>query len=422
MTPLPLSVALLTATPERLAMAQPYALENQLLLCCARLHLDDATKAFASRLVDENLDWLYLLRTALNHGVGPLLYVNLRAMDRDTIPPAALSTLRLHMQQVFITNSLMVQELLKILTVFDAHHLYAIPYKGPTLGTSAYGNLALRPFGDLDIWIPQHDLKKGKALLLSLGYQPGIPDNGQGEDTHIRTHHDYPFFRKEKDIVLNVELQWGVTEAPFSCPIAFQPLWERRQTVSLGRNVPSLCVEDTLLVLCIHGTKHGWNKLMWICDIAALLRPQTQIDWTTLVREAEKLGGSRMLFFGLHLANVLLDALLPPQISRRINANPFPSSLVRHVRNELFRGTSPPSWILEENPYFYLRLRERWQDKLRLVFRYGPYYARRMFTPNELDVRFCPLPRSLFFLYYILHPVRLIGVYARQLFQRKWTS
>ena len=305
-------------------MGQPYTLEHQLLLCCARLHLDDATKALASQLVKKNLDWSYLLRTALTHGVGPLLYVNLRAMDPDTIPPAALATLRLHMQQVFVTNSLMVQELLKILTVFDAHHLYAIPYKGPTLAVSAYGNLALRPFGDLDIWIPQHDMKKGKELLLSLGYQPGIPDNGQDEDTHIRTHHDYPFFRKEKDTALCVELQWGVTEAPFSCPIAFQPLWERRQTVSLDRNVPSLCVEDTLLALCIHGTKHGWNKLMWICDIAALLRSQTQIDWTFLVREAEKLGGSRMLFFGLHLANVLLDAPLPPEISQRINAQSFP--------------------------------------------------------------------------------------------------
>jgi hypothetical protein len=410
-------------------MGQPYALENQLLLCCARLHLDDATKALASRLVEKNLDWLYLLRTALNHGVGPLLYVNLRAMDPDTIPPAALATLRLHMQQVFITNRLLVQELLKILTVFDAHHLYAIPYKGPALAVSAYGNTALRPFGDLDIWIPQHDMKKGKALLLSLGYQPGIPDMGQDEDTYIRTNHAFPFFRKERDIVLWVDLQWDVTQPPFSCPIAFPPLWERRQTVSLGRNIPNLCAEDTLLVLCIHGTKHRWEKLMWICDIAALLRSQTQLDWSFLVREAEKLGGSRMLLFGLHLANILLDAPLPPEIHERIKVNPFPRSLVQQVRKELFCGTSPHSKILEERPFFYeqkpffyLKVRERWQDKIRLVSHYGPYYVRRMFTPNEEDFIFFPLPKPLFFLYHVLHPVRLIGVYARQFFQRKWTT
>lgn len=410
------------AKPEKLVMGQAHTLENQLLLYCARLYMDDATKALASQLVEKNLDWSYLLQTALNHGVGPLLYVNLRAMDLDTIPRVTLAALRLHMQQVFVANSLMVQELLRILTVFDAHDLCALPYKGPTLIVSAYRNLALRPFGDLDIWIHQHDMKRGRELLLSLGYQPGIPYMSHDEHTYIcyiRTHHGYPFFRKEKNRLLSVDLQWSVTDTLFSCPIALQPVWGRRQTVSLGRDVPSLCVEDTLLVLAIHGTKHRWNRLIWICDIAELLRAQTQIDWAYLVRETEKLGSSRMLFFGLYLANVLFDARLPPEVSQRINANPFPGSLVQRVRQELFHPTSPLFSIFEESPIFYFRLREHWQDKMRLAFRYGFYYTRRIFTPSEPDFMFCSLPKSLFFVYYILRPFRLIGLYVSHLFQRK---
>src|SRR5262245_46358718 len=126
---------------ERVAMAQRYAREHQFLLCCARLHLDDAAKVLAQQLVETDLDWLYLLQTAMAHGVGPLLYKSLGVIGRDALPPSARRTLHGHVQQVFVASSLMAKELLKVLAVFDAHDLHALPYKGPALAVSAYGEL-----------------------------------------------------------------------------------------------------------------------------------------------------------------------------------------------------------------------------------------------------------------------------------------
>ena len=120
-----------------------------------------------------------------------------------------------------------------------------------------------------------------------------------------------------------------------------------------------------------------------------------------------------MLFFGLHLANTLLAAPLPQKIIERIGADTLLGSLARQVQKELFREESDPSGILEEKPFFYLKLRERWQDRIQLFLRYFPDYAHRMITPNEHDHTFCPLPKSLSFLYYVLRPVRLVGAYAR---------
>lgn len=125
---------------------------------------------------------------------------------------------------------------------------------------------------------------RGKEILFSLGYQPERAWSVRDEETYLCHNHDYPFVKKSKGKEINVDLQWGISEYEFSFPIEFQPVWERRGAVSLlGRTTPNLSVEDTLLVLCVHGAKHGWNRLMWVCDIAELLRANSHIDWTWLI-------------------------------------------------------------------------------------------------------------------------------------------
>ena len=393
----------------------PHILENQLLLCCARTQLDDAAKTRARQLIGKDLDWSYLLEAATAHGVGPLLYTSLRAIGKDVLPSGIQASLRNHTQQVFVHSSLLTLELLDVLAAFEAHDLPAIPYKGPVLAASAYGSLALRPFGDVDIWVHRKDMTRGKEILLSLGYCPGQPERVRDEATYLRTHHDYVFIKKSKDNEIPLELQWGVTEASFSFPIEFQPLWDRRRTVFLlGRTTPDLSVEDTLLILCVHGAKHGWNRLIWVCDIAELLRANSHIDWNWLIEHAEKLGGRRMLLFGLHLASTLLDTSLPEKIELQVRADRTIDILGRQVSEELLRGAYEPSGILEERPFLYMKLREHWRDRWQLFLHYCPEYFARMVTPNALDHVFLPLPNALSSLYYVVRPLRLMSSYARQ--------
>jgi len=39
-------------------------------------------------------------------------------------------------------------------------------------------------------------------------------------------------------------------------------------------------MEDELVLICIHGAKHFWERLMWIADVAALISRQTAINWS----------------------------------------------------------------------------------------------------------------------------------------------
>jgi Uncharacterised nucleotidyltransferase len=67
-------------------------------------------------------------------------------------------------------------ELLKLLALFETHSISAVPFKGPILAASVYGNLSLRQFGDLDIFVHKEDIARAARLLVSQGYRSSGED------------------------------------------------------------------------------------------------------------------------------------------------------------------------------------------------------------------------------------------------------
>ena len=78
---------------------------------------------------------------------------------------------------------------------------------------------------------------------------------------------------------LVVELHWEMSGRYLSRPLDLAYLHGRLRTVSLlDSNVPSLSNEDQLLYLCIHGTRHMWSRLEWICCVAELIRYKKELE------------------------------------------------------------------------------------------------------------------------------------------------
>jgi hypothetical protein len=153
---------------------------------------------------------------------------------------------------------------------------------------------------------------------------------------------------------------------------------------------------------------------LWVCDIAELLRTNSNIDWAWLIEHAEKLGGRRMLLLGLDLASALLEAWLPEKVQLQVQSDRTIGPLARQVSEELLRCPRRASGILAEKPFLYIKVREHWLDRLRVFLRYCPRYFTRIITPNALDHAFLPLPSWLSLLYYVVRPLRLVSSYARQ--------
>jgi len=373
--------------------------EHRLLLYCARTRVRGEAAEHLKQLAGESLDWDYLYQLARRHAVLPLLYWQLHATAPSEIPPAQLRRLRDNFRQHTARNLYLTGELERIVTLFESEGVAVIPYKGPALAACAYGNLALRRYVDLDILVHKRDLPRAKELLVRRGFAPRLSLTPAQERVLLRSQHNLPFTRE--DGLLLVELHWEFAARRYASAAPEESVWSRLVGVKLGgREVKSLSPEDLLLSLCVHGTKHLWERLAWVCDVAELLNSQAQLDWPFVLAQARETRTERMLLLGLCLARTLLDAPLPADIERRVTAEPSVARLAERVTARLFDGTEHRPAGLLANISFNLLARRGPLDRLR--------YFGFIFTPTDGDLAVLALPSHLSFVYYLLRPFRLL--------------
>ena len=381
--------------------------ELELLSACSSSSLDAGSLSRIRRLLDGTMDWDFLLRAAQWHGLTPLLHHNLHTLS-DAVPVDVAERLRLGFEGAARTNLALTAELLRILERFEANSIIAIPLKGPALAAYLHGNVALRQSIDLDILVAPQDVPVARQLLLAEGYEMTLRLNRAQESAHLRSDCNLAFVGRDRTCV--VELHWQIVPRYYAVPLDTAAFWTRLGSVVLGqRSVPMLSPEDLLLVLCIHGTKHSWERLSWVGDVAALIRRCREMDWELAVHRAQEVGAARILRLGSFLANHLLGAALPPMMTNAIAADAVLDPLGQEVLHNLANiGFTEPG--IRQRSRFFLRTRERWSDRFRYVLRFA-------WTPTPGDWSFVALPNALTGLYPILRVVRLAGKYGLGIWQ-----
>src|SRR2546425_5642680 len=88
--------------------------EDELLLCCARTHIDAARAERIRALLQHNLDWAYLHQAAYAHMMRPLLYWHLRITCPEAVPKTAMDYLQESFQQNLRYNRHLTKKLSKI--------------------------------------------------------------------------------------------------------------------------------------------------------------------------------------------------------------------------------------------------------------------------------------------------------------------
>ncbi|MBD1945757.1 nucleotidyltransferase family protein [Coleofasciculus sp. FACHB-712] len=386
--------------------------EIEVLLICASTRMElERVERLVTLLQENNIDWAELMQMATEHRVMPLLYWNLNSTCPEAVPKDILAKLRADFQTLTRRSLFLSGELVRLVNLFEAQGIPVLPFKGPVLAASAYGNLLRRQFWDLDILVQERDIERAKALFLSQGYQMKIERievTQEQEAAFVRSPHihqfvreaAYPFRNHQKGVL--VELHWGVMPKYFSFPIDSKELWDDLEPVSIaGTTVPNLSPENSLLTICGHGTKDCWTQLARICDVAELIRSHPQLDWVKLMQQASAKGGQRMLFLGLMLAHRLLGTALPDDVWQKIQADPAVELLAAEVCEQLFRSSD--GFVKDgTTTRFHLKARERLIDRVR-------YSLKLAITPTTTDWLLLPLAEFPAFLYYLLRPLRLIG-------------
>lgn len=226
--------------------------------------------------------------------------------------------------------------------------------------------------------------------------------------------HEHSFSHPESDLF--VELHWGAWQRFLGMPVDIRSFWKGHETVNLeGRAVQSLGMEELLFLLSLHGTKHQWNRLSWLADLAEILRATPELDWVRVWSLAEESRTERFLSIGLWLAHHLLNAALPSEILERLQADRQAVRLAGEIGRSLCRGVIHESTEME-NLRFVCRALPRLQDRLHFLWGVAV-------EPCRDDWRLFLLPPSLKGLYAIIRPSRLIGLVLKGvLFRKKITG
>jgi hypothetical protein len=371
--------------------------EFDFLCACAGVELSTERVARITHWNEFGLDWSELLRLAEHHGVLPLLARNLSAHAHG-LPSQVEQSLRSAFDANVRRNLWFAGELVRITDQCEKKQLRAIPYKGPLLAESAYGDVALRNFGDLDFLISPADFARARQALGELGYRPSSELSPAVERFWLRNGYERAFDSAAGKYL--VELQWGVLPHFYAVDLQVDDLLVRSRSTSLGgRDVPGLSPEDSLLVLCLHAAKHLWMRLIWVCDIAETMRTQA-IDWAVVFARARELGVLRIMGVNFWLAQRLLDCPLPGPAQDAVTGDPKVPVLGEEFAARLARSTT---YDFESTEYFrwILRLRERHSDRWR-------YLWRLVWTPGAGDIAAVRLPEAMFPLYRVVRLVRLM--------------
>jgi len=351
-----------------------------------------------------SLDWQRLLRLAEHHGVTPLVYRALRDVDAG-IPAPIQGELRQRYEGNAKRNLVFVGELIRILDCLEAQAIDAIPYKGPVLAEAVYGDLALREFYDLDVLIRPADFARASEALKSLSYVPNVQLSSAQQRASQRSGYECAFDGPLGKNLL--EMQWAIVPRFFSVDFDVERFFERATVTDIGGDpVKTLCAEDLLLTLCVHAAKHGWVRLCWLRDIAAVTQ-LSGLDWDRSLAEAKDLGILRIVGVSLTLAVRLLEATTPDSVLQKIQADATIPKLCDLIAVDI---PESEAYSTESVEYFrlMLNLRERLSDRLR-------FGARLAFTPSTGEWDLVNLPAPLFPIYRV---VRLFRVTRRLLSAR----
>jgi hypothetical protein len=273
----------------------------------------------------------------------------------------------------------MTADLLAILEKLDGVGVIAVPYKGPVLSSQLYGNLGLRQSVDLDILVMKQDLQRARQTLIGLEYSPSVMLHATTHEFQVESRYSERFERPDSI----VELHWAFTNKDVAFPMSLDDLMPRLTTHWIsGRVIRVFSYEDTLLILCVHGAKHGWARLEWICGVAEAVHSGDQIAWSDLLSRATATRGLRRLLLGLCLAHDLFRAPLPDDVKAQIRKDRKISELAVAVSSSLFdkgrRVEGIQTFGTLDHDLFHFRLSDRVSDSLR-------YLAYRVTTPSRSE-------------------------------------
>jgi hypothetical protein len=370
-----------------------------LVLACTRFGLRKCDQNEIAQLVRSDLDWSSFVRFTMAHSIVPEVVSAIAACDPALIPRAV----RHELYACDLANRhkalRLAHQLVAIVHYLDTAGIATLAFKGPSLAIRAYGDPGGRQFEDLDLLVARAQVEQAIELLRASGYTM-LGGERRGDLEQIRDGAVTLLCSNPQ--LASVDLHWRIAPAYFPWSPTTEWLLERSSTVQvLAHSIKVPGVQDLILALCVHGTKHWWRSLQLVCDVAQVLAMENSLDPEELLQVASANGLRRILLVAVSLAHEMIRIDGPPTLIASALGDRGTRSLSSLIQHNLFSPTPRLTSVLREWTIPARSLTGMWAG-LR-------YLTGRAFGPKEADWNSVYLPPLLSPLYRVVHPLRALA-------------
>jgi hypothetical protein len=337
--------------------------EDTFLLLTCRPHLTPSDDLCLMRIVDQDLDWSFVLWRAESYQTLALCGFHLDRLGVVSRTPAwVIHYIQTWSQLSKARSEAQFRQLGELLGHFRACGLEHYLFKGALQSALLYPDPALRPMQDLDIMVRTANVRQVQKELYRLGYKHGVFNPADGVFTHMfrkitpkTLEHKYALHSvtKVEEIRPNFDTsliasEWrmrqikcfvqddGLVRMPVFIDIHFNlgdgmdeiDVWRGvGMRKLLGREVPCQAITTAVWFsaarIYFEAYQHGTLKLQMLGDIDGLLRLHTEdIDWADLLSVTAKYGFSAAIFYVLEQARRLFNAPVPLEVLALLMPDP----------------------------------------------------------------------------------------------------
>jgi len=175
---------------------------------------------------------------------------------------------------------------------------------------------------------------------------------------------------------------------------------EKNNVLVNNQHLLTMCNEKLLVYLCVHGSKHLFERIEWINDVHKFIESQN-INWDRVEEIIHNTNYKSFFFLGLSLSSSIFGTKIPANMTKSFNDNKI-STTKEYI---IYRLNLGKITIFKNKIKYMLNLFDSNSDKLM-------YIHKRYFKPSLVEYEYVKLPKYFYFFYYILRQYLLFKEYV----------
>ncbi|HEY7808519.1 MAG TPA: nucleotidyltransferase family protein [Croceibacterium sp.] len=327
--------------------------ELDLAIACCRWPRSPARDSAIRDAAARVSDWEQFERVVARHRIAPLVRDGLSCAT-ILLPPAIDERLSRRAADRAIDSLVMARESVRLQRAMRAAGIPALILKGAAVGYLAYGDVGMKESWDIDLLTSPENAAPAHALLQALGYRVVEPAGLASSQFERFTRYAMEAVYRDPATGLSVELHWRVARNRTLLPGT--DVHSPAQSLPFAGDELLTFDDDTLFAyLCVHGTRHGWARLKWLADFAALIAPCSPAETERRYRAAVAAGAGRAPAVTLLLCRHLFDSAMPADLARELEGDRLTRFLALAALALMRDRQEPPAFILPPWQWFFSR-------------------------------------------------------------------